>query len=69
MSGLPIDADPLKKYKPWAVIEQMKQFFEVRSMGLEPKITDDIDVLMIVHPIGLTEKSLYDIDQFVLRGG
>ena len=69
VSGLPIDADPLKKYKPWAVIEQMKQFFEVRSMGLEPKITDDIDVLMIVHPIGLTEKSLYDIDQFVLRGG
>jgi ABC-type uncharacterized transport system involved in gliding motility auxiliary subunit len=69
VSGLPIDADPLKKYKPWAVIEQMKQFFEVRSMGLEPKITDDIDVLMIVHPIGLTEKALYAIDQFVLRGG
>ena len=69
VSGLPIDADPLKKYKPWTVIEQMKQFFEIRTMGLEPKITDDIDVLMIVHPIGLTDNALYDIDQFVLRGG
>lgn len=69
ISGLPIDADPLKKYKPWAVIEQMKQFFEVRSLGLDPKFTDDIDVLMIVHPIGLTDESLYAIDQHVLNGG
>jgi len=69
ISGLPIDADPLKKYKPWTVIEQMRQFFEIRGMGLDPKITDDIDVLMIVHPIGLTEKSLYEIDQYVMRGG
>jgi ABC-type uncharacterized transport system involved in gliding motility auxiliary subunit len=69
VSGLPIDADPLKKYKPWAVIEQMKQFFEIRPMGLEPKITDDVDVLLIVHPIGLTDTARYAIDQFVVRGG
>ena len=69
VSGLPIDADPLKKYKPWHVIEQMKQFFEIRTMGFEPKITDDIDVLMVVHPFGLSDKALYDIDQFVMRGG
>ena len=69
VSGLPIDADPLKKYKPWRVIEQMKQFFEIRTMGFEPKITDDIDVLMVVHPFGLSDKALYDIDQFVMRGG
>ena len=69
VSGLPIDADPLKKYKPWRVIEQMKQFFEVRTMGFEPDITDDVDVLMVVHPFGLSDKALYDIDQFVMRGG
>ncbi len=69
VSGLPIDADPLKKYKPWHVIEQMKQFFEVRVMGLDPDIKDDVDVLMIVHPFGLSDKALYDIDQFVMRGG
>lgn len=69
VTGLPIDADPLKEYKPWATIEQMKQFFDVRAMGLDPEIGDDIDVLMIVHPIGLTDEALYAIDQFVLRGG
>jgi ABC-type uncharacterized transport system involved in gliding motility auxiliary subunit len=69
VSSLPIDADPLKKYKPWRVIEQMKQFFEVRTMGFEPDIKDDIDVLMVVHPFGLSDQALYDIDQFIMRGG
>ncbi len=69
ISGIPIDADPATQYKPWRVVEQMKQFFEVKSLGLDPKITDDIDVLMIVHPFGLSDDSLYGIDQFVMRGG
>lgn len=69
ISALPVDADPLKKYKPWQVIEQMKQFFEVRSLGLSPEIKDDVDVLLIIHPIGLDDKALYAIDQFILGGG
>ena len=69
VSGIPIDGDPANQYKPWTVVEQIKQFFEVKSLGLEPEITDDIDVLMIVHPFGLSDKTLYAIDQFVMAGG
>ncbi len=69
VSGIPIDADPANQYKPWHVVEQMKQFFEVKSLGLDPEITGDIDVLMIVHPFGLSDKTLYAIDQFVMAGG
>ncbi len=69
VSGIPIDADPANQYKPWTVVEQIKQFFEVKSLGLEPEITDDIDVLMIVHPFGLSDKTLYAIDQFIMAGG
>jgi ABC-type uncharacterized transport system involved in gliding motility auxiliary subunit len=69
VSGIPIDSDPLKKYKPWALIDQLKQFFEVRPQGLTPKITDDVDLVMIVHPFGLSDQSKYAIDQYVLRGG
>ncbi len=69
VSGIPIDADPANQYKPWRVVEQIKQFFEIKSLGLEPEITDDIDVLMIVHPFGLSDKTLYAIDQFVMAGG
>ncbi len=69
VSGIPVDSDPLKKYKPWALIDQLKQFFEVRPQGLTPKITDDVDLMMIVHPFGLSDASLYAIDQYVLSGG
>ena len=69
VSGIPIDADPANQYKPWRVVEQIKQFFEVKSLGLDPEITDDIDVLMIVHPFGLSDKTLYAVDQFVMGGG
>ncbi len=69
VSGIPVDSDPLKKYKPWALIDQLKQFFEVRPQGLTPKITDDVDLMMIVHPFGLSDASLYLIDQYVLGGG
>lgn len=69
VAGIPIDSDPLKKYKAWALVDQLKQFFEVRPQGLTPKITDDIDLVMIVHPFGLSDVSKYAIDQYVLRGG
>ncbi len=69
ISGIPVDSDPLKKYKAWALIDQLRQFFEVRPQGLTPKITDDVDLLMIVHPFGLSDESKYAIDQYVLAGG
>jgi len=69
VSGIPVDSDPLKKYQPWALIDQLKQFFEVRPQGLTPKITDDVDLVMVVHPFGLSDQSKYAIDQYVLRGG
>ena len=70
VSSLPIESDPTLRYKPWRVVEIMKQFFEVRSLGLDPtEIKDDVDVLMIVHPIGLSDKTLFAIDQFILKGG
>ena len=55
---------------PWMVVEQMRQLFEIRS--LQPRleaIPEDVDVLMLVHPLALPRETLYAIDQFVLRGG
>jgi ABC-type uncharacterized transport system involved in gliding motility auxiliary subunit len=69
VSGIPIDADPANRYQPWRVIETMKQFFEVKNLGLDPEIKDDVDVLMVVHPFGLSDKTLYAIDQYVMKGG
>lgn len=54
----------------WAIDRQLGEFFEVRRLQADPSgIADDVDVLMLVHPKGLSEDTQYAIDQFVLRGG
>lgn len=69
VSSLPIDADPLKRYRPWQVVEQLKQFFDVQRITLENPVPEDIDVLMVVHPRDQDDTDRYYIDQFVMRGG
>ena len=54
----------------WVVMDQIAQFFEVRPIQANTtSISPDVDVLMVAHPKGLSEATLYAIDQFVMRGG
>jgi|ETNmetMinimDraft_16_1059900.scaffolds.fasta_scaffold04317_1 ABC-type uncharacterized transport system involved in gliding motility auxiliary subunit len=70
LSSIPMGADPMNSFRPWAIFEQTKQFFEIRSLrGSDAGIDDDVDILLIAHPQNLSERQLYDVDQFILRGG
>ena len=56
--------------EPWMLVSQIEQLFEVRSLSSTVSEVDaDIDVLMVVHPKGLSDDTLYALDQFVMRGG
>ena len=35
ITGLLLEADPLLQYKPWPIMAQITQFFEVQSIGSE----------------------------------
>jgi ABC-type uncharacterized transport system involved in gliding motility auxiliary subunit len=55
---------------PWVLIEELKRDFDVRE--IEPNATtipNDIKVLLVIHPKGITEATQFALDQFVLRGG
>src|SRR6516162_8698660 len=75
MSTLPLEGDMMammrgRPAEPMAVMEQLNQLDTVKPLGANiDAIPQDIDVLMLVHPQNLSEKTLYAIDQFVLRGG
>jgi len=70
ITSLLIEADPMLQYKPWPVMEQITQFFDVKPIETKAvKIDSDIDVLLIIHPKFLEDNLLYAIDQFVMRGG
>jgi ABC-type uncharacterized transport system involved in gliding motility auxiliary subunit len=54
----------------WPIIAQLEQIFTLHSLAPDiDHIDNDVDVLMLVHPKQLPPKTLYAIDQFVMRGG
>jgi ABC-type uncharacterized transport system involved in gliding motility auxiliary subunit len=56
--------------EPWPIYTEIQQLFNLRTLTLDlDHIDKDVDVLMLVHPKQLPPKTLYAIDQFVLRGG
>jgi gliding motility-associatede transport system auxiliary component len=75
ISSLPLQGDMMammqgRPSEPMAVMEQLQQLDKVEPLGtdIEP-IPADVDVLMLVHPQNLPPKTLFAIDQFVLKGG
>ena len=54
----------------WAAFSELAKDYDVRTVEPDAeKIDDDIKTLVVVHPKNLSDKVLYAIDQFVLRGG
>jgi ABC-type uncharacterized transport system involved in gliding motility auxiliary subunit len=75
ITDLPLEGDMMAAMQgqpmvPYAVIQQIKPLYEVKTLSTElDSIPSDVDVLMIAHPQHLSDKSLYAIDQYVLGGG
>jgi ABC-type uncharacterized transport system involved in gliding motility auxiliary subunit len=56
--------------EPWPIVTQLQDLFTMRNLTADvDHIDKDVDVLMLVHPKALPPKTLYAIDQFVMRGG
>jgi len=74
LSALPMNGgfDPQTRQpsSAWMVLEEIRQQFQVESLkaGID-QIPEQVSVLMLVHPKGLPDATLFAIDQFVLRGG
>jgi ABC-type uncharacterized transport system involved in gliding motility auxiliary subunit len=55
---------------PWQVLNQLKELFDVRMLERDvAEIPPEIRVLMLVHPKSVPDRTLFAIDQFVLKGG
>ncbi len=59
-----------KNQPPWVAFQDLAKDYDVRQLPAETEsIEADVDVLVLVHPKSLSRRTLYAIDQFVLRGG
>jgi len=56
--------------QPWIIAEQLEQLYDLKEIPSSvTEIDSDVDILLVVHPKGLSDATLFAIDQFVLRGG
>ncbi len=61
---------PREPPKPWFAIQELQRDFDVRAVETDAvEIDAAITTLVVVHPRELGEKTLFAIDQFVMRGG
>ena len=54
----------------WAAINELKKDYTLREVQPDAEeIPAEVKTLVVIHPQGFSDKALYAIDQFVLRGG
>jgi ABC-2 type transport system permease protein len=54
---------------PWTIVHHLRQQYDVSKVETETEEIKDVDILLVIHPKNLPEKTLFAIDQFVLKGG
>lgn len=82
LSSLPVMGDDVTGYMremmmrqgqqpqpPWTFVEQLRKQYEVETVPTDVNDINDVDILLVIHPKGLSEQTLFAIDQYVLKGG
>ncbi|MBN1360526.1 MAG: Gldg family protein [Sedimentisphaerales bacterium] len=82
MSSLPVMGEDVSPYMmqmmqaqnqqptpPWTIVRQLRQKYEVTEVPTDVNDINDVDVLLVIHPKDLPERTQFAIDQFILKGG
>ena len=72
LGALPLQGDGMTGFRPWLATSSLAQFFDLsflEAQGETLEIGEQVGVLLLAQPEGLSQGALYAIDQFVLRGG
>jgi ABC-type uncharacterized transport system involved in gliding motility auxiliary subunit len=76
MSALPVFGAPPspmtggQPLEPLVFVNELRRDYTVKRVSLgADRIDDDVKVLLVIHPRGISDATQYAIDQFVLRGG
>lgn len=54
---------------PWMVFKELQNDYQVREIPMISEVIPPVDLLIIVHPAGISDKVQYAIDQYILKGG
>ncbi len=71
LAGAPAMMPGQQGQQPWVIYQQLKQSFELKDLGMAPQKIDpnEIKVLLVFHPAGISPQTEFIIDQYLLSGG
>ena len=75
MSSLPIMGDMRAGMQggvlvPWAIAKRLKANFDVINLPESiDALPSELSVMMVVHPRAMNERAVYELEQFLFRGG
>jgi ABC-type uncharacterized transport system involved in gliding motility auxiliary subunit len=71
LAGAPAMMPGQQGQQPWVIYQQLKQSFDLKDLGMSPEKIDpnEIKVLLVFHPAGISPQTEYLIDQYLLSGG
>lgn len=70
VDGLSMFGSMMEGRRPWALLDMIGANFDLDAIAKgATAIPDDTDVLVLVHPVGLSPALQYGVDQYVLGGG
>lgn len=53
----------------WLVTQLLKEFYNVKKINTDVELITGVDALVVIHPKGFSEKTLFAIDQYLMKGG
>ncbi|MCY4643799.1 MAG: GldG family protein [Bacteriovoracales bacterium] len=62
MQGKPVS-------ESWMVVKMLKELYDVKKIDLKGDSIAGIDALVVIHPRGLPQETLFAIDQYLIKGG
>jgi ABC-type uncharacterized transport system involved in gliding motility auxiliary subunit len=77
VTNLPLDTGPggllasmQGQSQPYVIYSQLLQIFDLRPLEQDfASVPSDVETILLAHPKALSQKTLYALDQFVMRGG
>lgn len=53
----------------WLITQMLAEFYNVKKIAKDSKAITGVDSLVIIHPKGFSEETLFAIDQYIMKGG
>jgi ABC-type uncharacterized transport system involved in gliding motility auxiliary subunit len=70
LTPLQITGNPFGGAQPWAIYQALKSQYDVKTIEATASTIDPtLDVVVLIHPAGISDETQFAVEQYLLNGG